>query len=94
LSVIYRNFVLKTKTNIRFNSFSLFRLFSFIDEIANDNSASASESAALGSNCSRISNTVTDENVTQVHMIQMLQVLFNQSSKGILKVNLPYRNLI
>ena len=57
--------------------------------MSNENSVTTPESWAT--NFSRISSTLTDENVTQIHIIQMLQVLFNQSSKEILKVN---KNLI
>ncbi|RNA36559.1 proteasome activator complex subunit 4 isoform X2 [Brachionus plicatilis] len=66
---------------------SLFsRLFTFIDHLASDNSVDVSDTAHQASYYSRVSSALTDENVTQVHIVQMLNVLVNQSSSLILKV--------
>lgn len=54
--------------------------------MANDTSYDSSASSAAAAAYARTSNTLTDENVTQVHVVQMLQVLVNQSAKPVLKV--------
>ena len=56
-----------------------------MDHLANDTSAESSASAAQAA-YSLNNHDVTEENVTQVHVIQMLKVLVTQSSKKILKV--------
>jgi hypothetical protein len=64
------------------------RIFAFIDHLANDTSAESSAAATAIENSifSRKNLIVTDENVTQVHVLQMLKVLINQSSKSFLRV--------
>jgi hypothetical protein len=55
--------------------------------LANDHSSDSSAAAAVAASIySRNNTTITDENVTQVHVIQMLKILVCQSSKAILKV--------
>lgn len=61
------------------------RLFAFIDHLASDNSSDVLDTANQASYFSRVNNNLTDENVTQVHIVQMLNVLVNQSSCHILK---------
>ena len=64
------------------------KLFTFVDHLANDPSSESSLSDKFESRSifSRNNLIITDENVTQVHVLQMLRVLINQSSKSILKV--------
>lgn len=58
-----------------------------MQHLANDTSSDSSASAAqAASYYSRDHSTVTDENVTQVHVVQMLKVLVSQSSRSILKL--------
>lgn len=58
-----------------------------MDHLANDTSSESSAAAAFAASIySRNNSAITDENVTQVHVIQMLKVLIGQSSKAILQV--------
>jgi hypothetical protein len=55
--------------------------------LASDNSGENSVAAAVAASIySRNNSAITDENVTQVHVIQMLKALVSQSSKAIIKV--------
>lgn len=61
------------------------KVFEFVDHLANDTSSESSASASQAA-YSLNNHDVTEENVTQVHVIQMLKVLVTQSSKKILKL--------
>ncbi len=61
--------------------------------MANDTSSESSESASAAIGARNLQE-ITEENVTQVHVIQMLKALVNQSSNKIQKVIIFCYNLI
>jgi len=61
------------------------RIFDYVEYLRNDTSSESSVAAAASASAG-VSGKMTEENMSVVHMMQMLQVLVNQSVKPILKV--------